>query len=95
MKRTQVQLPDWLFAAAQNLAHTKEISLAELVRRGLEYMLAVTPGERGRTREWALPRPRDLQSHDPFLDVDWRERIHTQHLKVAEDRENYEAEDRA
>lgn len=95
MKRTQVQLPDWLFSAAHDLAVAKEISLAELVRRGLEYMLAVTPGAKTPSKEWELPQARDLQSRAPFAAADWRERIHTQHLKVAETRESYEAGEKA
>ena len=89
MKRTQVQLPDWLFTAAQNLAVTKEISLAELVRRGLEYMLAVTPGAQADAQAWDLPPAQDLQSTTPFAAEDWRAQIHTQHLKVAEERADY------
>lgn len=91
MKRTQVQIPDWLFAAAHQLAEAKGISLAELVRRGLEYMLAVTPKVEAGTAEWKLPEPRDLQSRDPFVVEGWREQIHMQHLRVAEDGESYDA----
>jgi len=35
MTRTQIQLPDALYAQAQRLAEREEMSLAELVRRGL------------------------------------------------------------
>ncbi|MDP6629379.1 MAG: antitoxin [Kiritimatiellia bacterium] len=91
MKRTQVQIPDWLFAAAHELAEAKEISLAELVRRGLEYMLAVTPKLETKTEEWALPEARNLQSRDPFVVEGWRASIHMQHLRVAEDGESYDA----
>ena len=51
MKRTQIQLPDALYSAASGLAASKEISLAELVRRGLEYMLSVAPEARSTRRE--------------------------------------------
>lgn len=44
MTRTQIQLPDELYRRAKELAADREISLAELVRNGLEYMLtALTP----------------------------------------------------
>ncbi len=44
MTRTQIQLPDDLYRRAKELAADREISLAELVRNGLEYMLAsLTP----------------------------------------------------
>jgi hypothetical protein len=90
MKRTQVQIPDWLFAAAHQLAEAKEISLAELVRRGLEYMLSVSPTVEPKVGEWTLPEPRDLQSRDPFTVEGWREQVHMQHLRVAEDGESYD-----
>ena len=42
--RTQIQLPDKLYRRAKELAADREISLVELVRNGLEYMLtALTP----------------------------------------------------
>ena len=44
MTRTQIQLPDDLYRRAKALAADREISLAELVRNGREYMLsALTP----------------------------------------------------
>lgn len=92
MKRTQVQLPDWLFAAAHELADSREISLAELVRRGLEYMLAVTPGARTTDTEWTLPPAHDLQGNIDFHTSGWRESLHTAHLKVAEDQTAYRPE---
>ena len=41
MTRTQIQLPDALYAQAKRLAERQEMSLAELVRRGLEHMIRV------------------------------------------------------
>lgn len=58
MTRTQIQLPDDIHARAKKLAQEREISLAELARRGLEYILSVyapSPAE-----EWAPPAPRRL-----------------------------------
>ena len=93
MKRTQIQLPDWLFVAARDVAERKEISLAELVRRGLEYMVAVTP-ETGKTlKEWRLPDPRRLESEDPFMVSDWREKLHAERLRVAESSDLYGKEE--
>ncbi len=89
MKRTQIQLPDSLFTAAHDLAEAKEISMAELVRRGLEYMLATNPGADTGGTAWELPKAQDLQSHDPFTRSDWREHVHMEHLKVAEVAEAY------
>jgi hypothetical protein len=42
MTRTQIQLPDALYCQAKMLAEKREIPLAELVRRGIEYMIAVS-----------------------------------------------------
>lgn len=93
MKRTQIQLPDRLFALAKSVADKKEISLAELVRRGLEYMVAVTPGGADRAGAWELPKPQTLESQDPFTDPNWREQLHTGRLRVAEDGASYGRED--
>lgn len=76
MKRTQIQLPDWLFDAAQRVARRKEVSMAELVRLGLEYMVVVTPEPETNAKEWTLPEPRVLHSVDPFQDEDWRAKLH-------------------
>ena len=60
MIRTQIQLPDEVFARAKKVCEAREISLAELARRGIEYILTVysTPPE-GR-EEWQPPKPRRL-----------------------------------
>ena len=91
MKRTQIQLPDTLFAMARQVAERKEISLAELVRRGLEYMVAITPGTDAAS-EWSLPAAHALDSRDVFTEPNWREQLHTERLKVAEGREPYGSE---
>ena len=41
MTRTQIQLPDDVYARARKVCEAREISFAELSRRGLEYMLSV------------------------------------------------------
>jgi len=92
MKRTQIQLPDWLFTAARDVAARKEISLAELVRRGLEYVIATTPGTTAGQDEWKLPAPHNLKSIDPFVVPDWRERLHTERLQVADEGEKYDGD---
>jgi hypothetical protein len=50
MVRTQVQLPDDLYRDAKRVAEEHEITLAEVVRGGLEHMIRIYP--RG-TRELA------------------------------------------
>ena len=76
MTRTQVQLPDALYRQARELAARREISLAELVRRGLEYMVSVSPEGRATPGAWDLPEPQHLGTADPFSDPAWREHLH-------------------
>ncbi len=58
MTRTQIQLPDDIYKRAKKVAETREISLAELARRGLEYILSVyAPEPPG---DWQPPTPRRL-----------------------------------
>jgi hypothetical protein len=92
MIRTQVQIPDDLYGAAKRLSVRMEISLTELVRRGLEYMVSVFPASGAPPAEWVLPPAHDLGASDPFTAPDWREQIHTQRAKVAESGAVYGAE---
>lgn len=64
MIKTQVQIPDDLFRRAKAAAAEREWSFAELVRRGLEYIVEVNPPGRIPGSEWKLPEPHDL---GPFL----------------------------
>ena len=59
MTRTQIQLPDETFARAKKLCEAREISLAELARRGIEYILSVYTPEPDANREWQPPTPRN------------------------------------
>ncbi len=73
MTRTQILLPDALYAQAKRLAEREEMSLAELVRRGLEHMLRVYRADETPDAEWQLPEPLPLGEF--LLPVeDWRER---------------------
>jgi len=59
MIRTQIQLPDDVYRRAKLVAEAREISLAELMRRGLEYMLSVyAPADT--PEDWQPPRPRRM-----------------------------------
>jgi len=60
MTRTQIQLPDEVHARAKRLCKAREISLAELARRGIEYILDVYTPAAGGSDPWHLPEPRDL-----------------------------------
>jgi hypothetical protein len=88
MKRTQIQMPDHLYQAAHHLAERQEISMAELVRRGLEYMLAVVPGTKS-AEAWQLPPVHDLGADDPFIEEDWRSTLHVRDLQAAEVQASY------
>lgn len=57
MTRTQIQLPDALYAQAKRIAERQEISLAELVRRGLEHMVRLYRADDAPVPEWRLPDP--------------------------------------
>lgn len=59
MIRTQIQLPDDIYAKSKALSKQRQISLAELTRRGLEYMISVYSEETPR-ETWTLPEPRSL-----------------------------------
>jgi hypothetical protein len=43
MVKTQVQIPDDLYKRAKEIAKEREMSLAEVMRRGLEYMSRTHP----------------------------------------------------
>ena len=60
MIRTQIQLPDDVYNRAREIASQREISLAELTRRGLEYMLSVYSPSPQNKQEWHPPTPRGL-----------------------------------
>lgn len=60
MIRTQIQLPDETYARAKKLCEAREIPLAELARRGIEYILSVYAPETETNRAWELPKPRKL-----------------------------------
>ena len=54
MVRTQIQMPDLLFQRAKRFAEAREMSLAELTRRGLELLLDRWP-EQPIPAQWTLP----------------------------------------
>lgn len=55
MTRTQIQLPDDLYKRAKRFSEEREISLAEIARRGMELFLARYP-ERKPSAKWQLPK---------------------------------------
>jgi hypothetical protein len=60
MTRTRIQLADETSARAKRLCEAREIPLAELARRGIEYILSVYASDSDANREWHPPKPRRL-----------------------------------
>ena len=56
MTRTQIQLPDQLYQRAKAFAADRELSLAEITRRGLELFLDRYPQPPPISEKWCLPR---------------------------------------
>lgn len=56
MTRTQIQLPDELYQRAKAFAAQRELSLAEVTRRGLELFLDRFPSTEPARGTWTLPR---------------------------------------
>ena len=72
MVKTQIQLPDRLYQEAKRVAHEREISLAEVIRRGVEYITKTYPPLDEPRSEWQPPQPRKLGSFKASV-RDWRE----------------------
>lgn len=56
MTRTQIQLPNELYLRAKRFAAARELSLAELTRRGLELFLERFPETEPPPKVWRLPK---------------------------------------
>lgn len=71
MIKTQVQLPDRLYQEAKRVAREREISFAEVMRRGLEYIVKVYPPISPQPQEWIPPQPHSLGRFQ-VPDQEWR-----------------------
>lgn len=60
MTRVRIQLPVETLARAKKVCEAREISLSELARRGIEYILSVYAPATEAPREWQPPKPRNL-----------------------------------
>ena len=60
MVRTQIQLPNDLYRRVKRLAKEKEWSLADVLRRGAEYMVQAYPEGRSKPGAWKMPEGKDL-----------------------------------
>ena len=72
MTRTQILLPDALHARAKRIAEQHEISLSELIRRGLEHMVRLYPSEPSEESAWKQPEPLELGAFQAPVER-WRE----------------------
>jgi hypothetical protein len=63
MIKTQIQIPDELYRRAKQVAKDREISFAEVTRRGLEYITSVYPSVQDEV--WELPRVNEPDA--PFV----------------------------
>ena len=71
MVKTQIQLPDTLYREAKRIAREREISFAEVVRRGVEYVTRIYPPLDPDAIAWRPPKPHRLGAfHAPPRD--WR-----------------------
>ena len=71
MIKTQVQLPEHLYQEAKRVAREREISFAEVMRRGLEYIVKVYPPLSSQPQEWTPPQPHSLGRFQ-VPDREWR-----------------------
>lgn len=55
MIRTQIQLPDELYERIKRFAAARELSMAEVARRGLEDLLRRYPEPESTDPEWQIP----------------------------------------
>lgn len=72
MVRTHIQVPDALYEEAKRVARERELSLAEVVRRGLEYVVRAHPPLPADASSWQPPMPRRLGRFRAAVE-DWRE----------------------
>jgi hypothetical protein len=71
MIKTQVQLPDELYRTAKAIAEQREWSLAEVVRRGIEYMALAYP-LRTTAKPWTLPMLKEAHFRADFDQLDFK-----------------------
>ncbi len=72
MTKTQIQLPDPLYHEVKRVANELDWPLAEVLRRGAEYMVRCHPPRAAAPQEWKPPQPEHLGAFKaPFSE--WRE----------------------
>lgn len=63
MTRTQIQLPEPLFARLKRIARERDLSVAELIRRGMELYAQSCPEVAATTQPWTMPVLRGSGGH--------------------------------
>lgn len=83
MIKTQIQLPDHLYEAAKRVAAERELSLAEVIRRGVEYITRVYPplDTKASAAVWELPPAQPL-GRLLAPERDWRELANASHDRL-------------
>ena len=70
MVRIQIQLPDALYEEVKRVAREREMPLAEVVRRGVEYITRGYPAV-GSDRSWTPPPASEIGAFKASPE-DWR-----------------------
>ena len=63
MTRTQIQLPEPLFGRLRNIARIRDVSVAELIRRGMELYVMTCPEAKAAAPPWTMPVLRGSGGH--------------------------------
>ena len=63
MTRTQIQLPEPLFGRLRSIAQTRDVSVAELIRRGMELYAMTCPEVKATEMPWTMPVLRGSGGH--------------------------------
>jgi hypothetical protein len=75
MIKTQIQLPDALYLELKRVAKEREISLAEVLRRGAEYITQVYLPVEKKVKPESLPGPFHVGVKEPFADCRRRSKV--------------------
>ena len=63
MKRTQIQLPEPLFGQLRRIAQIRDISVAEVIQRGMEIYAMSCPEVEPKAENWTMPVLRGSGGH--------------------------------
>jgi len=63
MTRTQIQLPEPLFGRLRSISQMRDISVAELIRRGMELYVMTCPEIKATAAPWTMPVLRGSGGH--------------------------------